>query len=123
MGRAGGGEERNDAKVAWTIGGSPLPYHNCVVRADLAPGEADAAIVASRELMRAKGVPGSWHVGPSMRPADVGERLVRHGFVDAGPEPGMAVRLAELGKGAAPGGVTLERVRDQGGLDEYAGVL
>jgi hypothetical protein len=56
MGRAGGGEERDD-RLTWTIGGSPIAYHNCVVRASLAPDQADDAIAASQALMRAKGVP------------------------------------------------------------------
>jgi len=35
MGRAGGGDERNHDGVQWIVGGSPLDYHNAVVRADL----------------------------------------------------------------------------------------
>ena len=31
LGRAGGGEERDDSEITWTIGGSPLSYHNAVV--------------------------------------------------------------------------------------------
>jgi hypothetical protein len=46
LGRAGGGEERADSEVTWTIGGSPLSYHNAVVRANLTPQTADAAILA-----------------------------------------------------------------------------
>jgi hypothetical protein len=41
MGRIGGGEQRDDHAVRWTIGGSPLDYHNCVVRARLAATEVD----------------------------------------------------------------------------------
>jgi hypothetical protein len=119
MGRAGGGEERDDRRLTWTIGGSPLAYHNCVVRAD----QADDAIAASLALMRSKGVPGSWHVGPSMRPADLGDRLVAHGFADGGPEPGMAVDLDHLAEVPAPAGVVLERMGDPAGLVPYASVL
>src|SRR5438445_13791889 len=35
LGRAGGGEERADSLVHWSIGGSPIDYHNAVVRAQL----------------------------------------------------------------------------------------
>jgi hypothetical protein len=31
MGRVGGGVERADAEVVWTVGGSPIGYHNAVV--------------------------------------------------------------------------------------------
>jgi len=41
-------------------------------------------------LGRAAGVPGSWHVGPSMRPMDIGERLLAHGFSYGGDDIGMA---------------------------------
>jgi hypothetical protein len=75
LGRAGGGRERDDAEVTWVIGGSPIGYHNCVVRADLEPERSDAAITESQNLMRTSGVAGSWHVGPSMRPTDLGTRL------------------------------------------------
>ena len=107
LGRTGGGEERDEPEITWTIGGSPIAYHNCVVRADLTPADADAAIVASQELMRTKGVPGSWHVGPSMRPADLGERLVGHGF-EGGPEPGMVADLPEIPDVGRPAGLVVE---------------
>lgn len=85
-----------DAGIQWIIGQSPIDYHNAVVRANLPPDQADAAILASIERFRTYQVPGTWHVGPSMTPADLGARLVAHGFVDAGAEPGMAVDLHAL---------------------------
>src|SRR5215216_4414109 len=96
LGRAGGGEERAEPQIQWTIGGSPIDYHNAVVRADLAPERADQAIAESIEQMRAHGVPGTWHVGPSMRPADLGARLIAHGFTYAGDDIGMAADLSAL---------------------------
>jgi GNAT superfamily N-acetyltransferase len=123
MGRAGGGEERRDAELTWTIGGSPIAYHNAVVRAALEPGRVDAAIEQSLALMRAKGVPGSWHVGPSMRPAELGARLAAHGFVDGGPEPGMAVELDRLVAPSPVPGLAIERVRDDAGLAAFQAVL
>jgi GNAT superfamily N-acetyltransferase len=122
MGRAGGGEERHDAEITWNIGGSPIGYHNCVVRADLSPERVEAAIDASQELMGAKRVPGSWHVGPSMRPSDLDDRLRAHGF-EGGPEPGMAVQLDDLAAFDEPTGFRLERVVEAGRLAEYEQVL
>jgi ribosomal protein S18 acetylase RimI-like enzyme len=124
MGRAAGAEELVEPCLHWTIGGSPLAYHNCVVRAGLPPVEADAAIAASVERFRAHGVPGSWHVGPSMRPADLGARLLAHGFIHAGEDIGMAVDLAALHQNLpAPAGLTVERVCDDESLAAWAGVL
>jgi GNAT superfamily N-acetyltransferase len=96
LGRAGGAEERDDARVRWTIGGSPIDYHNAVLRADLAPGDVDAEVALSLERMRAHAVPGTWHVGPSMRPAELRGRLVAHGLRFDGDEPGMALELDAL---------------------------
>ena len=96
MGAAGGGLQRDSGGVRWTIGGSPLDYHNAVVAADLSPETADATIAESLQLMKDRGVPGCWHVGPTMRPADLGSRLLTAGFTDGGSEPGMAVELAHL---------------------------
>jgi ribosomal protein S18 acetylase RimI-like enzyme len=122
LGRAGGGEERDDASITWTIGGSPIGYHNCVVRADLHQDNADEAIAASRELMRSKGVAGSWHVGPSMRPANLGPRLAAHGF-EGGPEPGMAADLDAMPDVDAPPDLRIERVTTESDLDGYEHVL
>src|SRR6185437_6924390 len=63
LGRAGGGEECRDDALWWTIGGSPIDYHNCVVRAELTDATADAAIESSIAALDAHRVPGTWHVG------------------------------------------------------------
>src|SRR5215212_783148 len=93
LGRAGGGEERTEPQLAWVIGGSPIDYHNAVVRADLTPAQADQAIAESIARLQAHAVPGTWHVGPSMRPADLGARLIAQGFTYAGDDIGMAIDL------------------------------
>lgn len=124
MGRAGGGEQREEPNLRWTIGGSPIDYHNCVVRAQLAPADADEVIAASIQRMQARGVPGTWHVGPSMRPADLAERLLATELTFGGSEPGMAADLhavrAEL---PAPAGLGIERVRDEAGLAAWSQTL
>src|SRR4051812_6211122 len=114
LGRAGGGEERMDQQVAWVIGDSPIDYNNAVVRADLAPEHADLAIAESIERMQAHSAPGTWHVGPSMRPADLGARLIAQGFTYAGDEVGMAIDLSGLPTELEmPPGLVIERVRDE----------
>jgi hypothetical protein len=59
LGRAGAGEERAEPQIAWVIGGSPIDYHNAVVRADLAPEQADQAITESIKRLQAHAVPGT----------------------------------------------------------------
>jgi GNAT superfamily N-acetyltransferase len=124
LGRAAGAEERDDGRVRWVIGNSPIDYHNCVVSAALTEEEADGEIEASLRRMRALGVPGSWHVGPSMRPPDLGTRLVAHGFEYGGDDIGMAVYLSALPEEVpTPTNFVVERVRDEAGLAAWVETL
>ena len=124
LGRAAGAEERDDGRIRWVIGNCPIDYHNCVVRAVLSPEETDGVILASLERFRAHKVPGSWHVGPSMRPPDLGERLLAHGFDYGGDDIGMAADLSALREDLRlPEGFTVERVRDERGLAVWTDTL
>jgi GNAT superfamily N-acetyltransferase len=124
LGRAGGGEERSDPTIQWTVGGSPLAYHNAVVRAELAGPEVDARIAAFVARLGAREVPGSWHVGPSMRPGDIAARLLDHGFVHGDDEAGMAVDLRTVDdRQEAPSGMRIRQVRSHEDLDEWVRTL
>ena len=124
LGRAAGAEERDDGRVRWVIGNSPIDYHNCVVFADLTREEADGEIEASLQRMRAHWVPGSWHVGPSMRPPDLGGRLIAHGFEYVGDDIGMSVDLSELPERVpVPENLVIERVHDEAGLAAWVEAL
>ena len=124
LGRAAGAEERDYGRVRWVIGNSPIDYHNCVVFADLTREEADGEIEASLQSMRAHRVPGSWHVGPSMRPSDLGGRLIPHGFEYGGDDIGMAVDLSELPEGVpVPENLVVEQVHDEAGLAAWVEAL
>src|SRR5918997_6588848 len=124
LGRAAGAPVRDDGRVRWVIGDIPIDYHNCVVRADLSPEEADGVIAESLDLFRAHGAPGSWHVGPSTRPADIGERLLAHGFSYGGDDIGMAVELAALPERIpVPDELVIERVRDEETLAAWRDTL
>ncbi|MBM7787160.1 GNAT family N-acetyltransferase [Tenggerimyces flavus] len=123
LGDAGGGETRDDT-VRWTIGGSPLDYHNAVVGADLDEASADSAVRESLELLRRHDVPGTWHVGPSMLPADLGARLLAAGFAYDGAEPGMAVRLSDLVEDErSPDGLVVAPVENEADLVTWATTL
>jgi GNAT superfamily N-acetyltransferase len=120
LGRAGGGEVREDARLRWVIGGSPVDHHNCVVHADLEPGEVDGAIDEVVARFRAHSVPGTWHVGPTSRPADLGARLRARGFGGGWWDVGMAADLATLREDSPPPqGVEIVRVRERRGLDAW----
>jgi GNAT superfamily N-acetyltransferase len=124
LGKTAGAEEREDGQVRWAIGNSPIDYHNCVVHADLSEEEADREIEASLRRMRAHGVSGSWHVGPSMRPSDLGLRLVAQGFEYGGDDIGMAMELSMLPEEVpVPADFVAERVRDEARLGAWVETL
>jgi GNAT superfamily N-acetyltransferase len=119
MGEAGGGEQQNDASISWTLGGSTIDYHNAVVAAHLSEEELDRAIAQVEARLNAAQVPGTWHLGPSMRPADLGERLVARGWQHDGGDLGMAVQLDRLPELEQPAGCSIKQVESAADLDEW----
>jgi GNAT superfamily N-acetyltransferase len=75
--------------LLWTRTDIQQPLFNSVGRANLAD---DSAIVE----LTSHGVPVLWWLGPSSRPSDLASRLVRHGFVHAGDNPGMTAPLSRI---------------------------
>lgn len=124
LGRAGGGEERITPRLAMTIGGSPIDYHNAAFNARLDTTEADAAIAETIALFRRHGIPGSWHLGPSSQPEDLPRRLVAQGFVTGFPERGMAASLAAIDLDIDdPSGVTSAEVLTEAQLEDWISTL
>lgn len=101
MGRAGGGTERADEEITWTIGGSPIGYHNAVVSCDASKARGTELVEQWRAELLARPLPGSWHLTPSMRPNVLPDLLTAGGFEDGGDEPAMAASLSGL-VGAPP---------------------
>jgi len=85
----------------------PQPLFNSVGRANLSADAADAAILR----LTSHHMPILWWVGPSSKPADLRERLVRHGFEHAGDNPGMAAPLSRI-RFPPPTSIAIERVLD-----------
>jgi GNAT superfamily N-acetyltransferase len=115
LGRAGGGDERRDAVLDWTIGGSPIDYHNAVIPRGPV---ADADIAQSLTLARQHRVPFTWHV---TNDDPLCERLLAQGFTDDGGDIGMAATIANLAPAASP--ATFSEVETQDDLDTLVGVL
>jgi GNAT superfamily N-acetyltransferase len=124
MGRVGGGVERDDPEITWTVGGSPLGYHNAVVACRASPEQADALIEAWADELDRRGLSGSWHLSPSMAPEDLADRLLAAGFEDGGDEPAMEADL-RAGPTLLPpvDGLVVDRVRTVAALDEYRAVM
>ncbi len=124
MGRTGGGEERNYDGIQWTVGGSPLDYHNAVVRAMLTGETCVQEIKAFQAALTQKEVPGSWHLGPSMRPSTLDEALLAHGFTHDGDDLGMGLDLRlPLADIATPRNFQIVPVRTSVQLNDYGDVL
>ena len=122
MGDAGGGRHRNDDEIEWTIGGSPIGYHNAVIRCRAA--DDDRARVLARESLAAlqeRALPGCWHVTPAMRPSSLSHILERTGFVDGGEEPAMAMELNDIASPASA--LDVEVVSSSPQLAAYRDVL
>ena len=93
---------------------------NCAVAIDLDPANADERIAEVGGWFETRGLPWRWLVGPTSRPLDLDERLVRAGF-----EPlsrgsvGMALDLRGFEAEAPPAGVEIVTVDDVAGLDAW----
>ena len=123
MGRAGGAVERLDDEIAWTIGGSPLGYHNAVVRCTASEGRSGFLVEEWRDALRQRSLPGSWHWTPGMHPHDLPRLLLDAGFEDGGDEPAMAAQLAALADVPMATELQVTPVEDSSALDEYRQVL
>ncbi len=113
---------RDDPDGLWTLSDLPFPLFNSVARARLPEAGADAAIEARIRDCAARGVPTLWWTGPSTRPADLGVRLERRGFV-LEPALGMAADLDTIPINVEEPSITVEPVTDAATLDTWSRVL
>ena len=121
---------RSPALVAY-VSDIPSPDANEVVHARFAEG--DAADVAIEETIGLfGGRPLLWWVGPDDEPADLSERLARHGVMFLDEIPGMAMDLEALQDEAPsdglrveapPDGLRVEPVLDAAALAAFHAVL
>jgi ribosomal protein S18 acetylase RimI-like enzyme len=102
----------------------PLGFFNLVATTDLRDDDADAAIASVLARFAARRAPCRWWVTPSSRPADLGERLARHGMHVHYTAPAM---VADLGRselaGGLPPGAAIVRVRERAELERLSRVL
>ena len=123
-GRLPGGEVHDDPEALWVVSGRPIALFNGVFRAHLPADRLDDAVATLLGRFRARNLPMHWWVGPSTRPAKLGERLLAHGCRHLGEASGMAVDLLALPE-AAPGppGVAVAEVGDEEGLAEWVRIV
>lgn len=115
---------RSDALLAYVCD-IASPDVNEVVRARF--GEGDAADAAIDETIAMFGHrPFLWWLGEHDQPADLADRLVRHGLVFLDDIPGLAMDLAELPPAAdalPPPELRIEPVLDPATMDSFHSVL
>ncbi len=123
MGAAGGGNERSDHEAIWTVGGSPIGYHNAIVHCDIENAERATAILDEfLNELRTRHLPGSCHLTPTMRPEHLREVLTAAGFEDGGEEPAMAADLPPVTDSPTTD-LAISRIDDADGMRDYRDVL
>jgi len=105
--------------MLWTLTSIPFGFANSVLRAQLTPENADAAIEAATARCKAKNVSMLWWTGPATKPADLATYLERHGFA-CHEATGMTVDLRALPDSlSTPLGFTIEQVNDADPLTRW----
>lgn len=123
LGRAPQAVAHEDAETAWCISGIPIAEYTAVTRFQMPDGAAPAAVrervrqILAAFAQRRLGM--LWWVGPSTRPADLGDYLRDAGLEFVGPGPGMAADLAALNTAPAPVGLRITRVGDEAALRQW----
>jgi GNAT superfamily N-acetyltransferase len=117
-----GGEVVEGGDVTTCSTGLAFRAINCAVAIDLDPATADRRIAEVGGWFAERGVPWRWLVGPTSRPVDFGEQLLRAGYDLVSDSAGMALDLAGFEPEAPPAGVEIVTVDDLAGLDAWAEV-
>lgn len=113
----------DDLHCVWVDSGVADATFNSVVYAHFSPDAIDAQVEPVLAHFRRHARPVTWHIGPSTKPTDLGRFLPAHGLAHSEDEPGMAVEIDRMRDDfAAPPGLTIETVRDEGGLRDWIAV-
>ncbi len=85
-----------DAECSWFISGLPFELANGVSRVHITADDAGSTIEKLMHNLMAYQTSLAWFIGPSARPADLGQRLLAHGWRLDDDPPGMALDLLAL---------------------------
>ncbi len=112
----------DEARWLWTLSDVPFPLFNSVLRSQMDEGGGEAGIDERIRACEERRVPMLWWTGPSSTPADLGERLLRRGFL-LEPAYGMAADLGAAAGGADHPSLAVEPVHDAATLATWSRVL
>lgn len=110
--------------MVWITTDVPHSFLNRVYQARFHPDEVDRRIAEVVAHFASRGLPLSWHVGPSSKPRDLGGRLITQGLLHTGHEIGMAIDLSALHETSpTPSDLVIERVDCMPRLQRWMGVV
>ncbi|QBD76618.1 N-acetyltransferase [Ktedonosporobacter rubrisoli] len=89
-------ELHKDPGILWFATGSEIDSFNGVLQTQLEPDSLSSAIERICSYFQWRRLPFLWFVGPSSRPAKLGQSLETHGFIHAETEPIMAIDLLKM---------------------------
>jgi GNAT superfamily N-acetyltransferase len=113
FGLAPGTSVRDDDELFWYVTGLPSATFNSIMYANLAPDRIDWAVDEMRALRAEHGVPINWLIGPSSRPADLGEQLAGRGFRHLAELKALSMEVDAAPLPDSPGALKVEAVRDE----------
>jgi GNAT superfamily N-acetyltransferase len=89
-------ELHEGADLRWFASGIPLAVFNGIQQVRLDENSVKPTIGRMQASVDRRGVPAMWWIGPNSRPADLADRLERHGLTLARTMVGMTVDLTDL---------------------------
>jgi len=108
--------------IVHLVGPSPAEHDNCVVFSRLDAAGADAAIGGEIDRFASLGHAFEWKLHGHDEPADLADRLLRHGFAPAPPETIMVRDLLDEAPRAPAPVVEIRRIDDPAGLADLVAV-
>jgi GNAT superfamily N-acetyltransferase len=113
----------DDRDCCWTLSDLPFPLFNSVMRARVPAESAEALIDARIAACTERNVPMLWWTGPSTAPDDLGERLIRQGFLLEGAHGMAAILEPPADPDAADAAIEIAAVEDTATLATWSRVL
>lgn len=124
LGRALNATIYDQPDLLWFHSGLPFHLANGVIQSRFSDDLTDAALKQSLKQLAAQHVSMAWLIGPSTRPANLGERLEKHGWFHDQEAPGMAIDLRTLDESLSPPSrLSVERVSDGTTLQKWLRVM
>ncbi len=112
-----------DEDRIWTVSQRRFSLCNVLLEAQFEAGHVDTWINRALTPYLTSNVNIMWKLGPSTKPVDLGDHLIKHGFLVRPTLRGMALDLASLEPAPAPPGLEIREVTDPGTLDLWRQAL